>query len=238
LYEAFVSANRAFVHRIIICSAAAVAAVVLPAPARAQEIDTQLWSTTTASFDLGNDLTFIGQFVARFSDDADGVSELQYQGDLELELREGLRVGGGYSYVPRYDQGDLTTREHRIRQQVSARLGSLAGGRVEGRLRLEQRWRDDGDDTALRLRPRVTWTRPIGPNDLALRLSHESFIFLNDTDWAGEAGYNRMRNQASLRRKLGSSATGELGYLNQYDLQPGRRDRMAHVLTLGLSFDF
>ena len=207
-------------------------------PAAAQEQDTQLWTTATATTDLSDDVSLTGQFVARFSDRANGPSELQYQADIAVKLTSRLTVGGGYSYVPRYDQGDLTTREHRIRQQASLKLGTLLGGEVESRLRLEQRWRSDSDDVALRLRPRLQWTRQIGPDELSVRLRHESFIHLNDTDWTGDARYARARNSALLTRRLGSSITGEVGYINQYSLADTGPDEMVHALTLGISFDF
>ena len=219
-------------------AAAALAGSLAAAPAHAQDEDTQLWTTTTASFDLDDDTTFAAQFVARFSDAAEGLSELQIQADVETKAWEGVKLGAGYSYVPRYDQGQLTSREHRIRQQVSATLGEVLGGRFEGRVRLEQRWRDDGEDMMARLRGRLMWTRPIGPQELAVRLWHESFVQLNDTDWGGEARYSRMRNQVSLRRKLGQTLPGELGYLNQYNFSSSGSDELVHALTFALTFDF
>ncbi len=198
----------------------------------------QLWTTTTANFDLGDDTTFSSQVMARFSDAAEGVSELQLQGDFEKEVRQGLQVGAGYSYVPRYDRGRLTSREHRTRQQVSTRLGEVLGGQVESRIRLEQRWRDDGEDMMLRLRGRLTWTRKIAPKELSVRLWHESFAQLNDTDWGGDARYSRMRNQLSLRRKFGEVLTGELGYLNQYSISSSGSDELVHALTVATTFDF
>jgi hypothetical protein len=219
-------------------AAAALASCMAAVPAHAQDEDAQLWTTTTASFDLSDETTFAAQFVARFSDAAEGLSELQIQADVETGAWEGVKLGAGYSYVPRYNQGRLTSREHRIRQQVSASLGELLGGRLEGRLRLEERWRDDGDDMMLRLRGRLMWTKPIGPRELAVRVGHESFVQLNDTDWGGEAGYSRMRNQLSLRRKLSADLTGELGYLNQYVFANDGPDQVAHALTFALSFDF
>ncbi len=219
-------------------TAAVMACWCAATPAYAQDEEAQLWTATTANFDLGEDTSFSAQVVARFSDAAEGVSELQLQGDFEKEVRDGLRVGAGYSYVPRYDRGRLTSREHRTRQQVSTRLGEVLGGRVEGRIRLEQRWRDDGDDMMLRLRARLMWTRKIGPRDLSVRLWHESFAQLNDTDWGGDARYSRMRNQLSLRRKLGEAVTGELGYLNQYSLSDSGPDEVVHAITVATIFDF
>lgn len=208
------------------------------APAQAQESDGQVWTTTTANVPVSADLSFGTHIIARLSDEADGIYQLQFGADLEFDAGSDVKVAAGYSYVPSYDQGSLTTREHRIRQQVSADLASLAGGTLAGRLRLEQRWRDDGDDLKLRLRPRLTWTRPLGPDDLALRLGHESFYNLNTTDWGGEARYDRMRNSIALRRRFGPVVMAEAGYLNQYTFSHEGADEVAHALTLALTFDF
>ncbi len=217
---------------------AAAMLALLPAPAWAQDEDSQLWLTTSADVPLGGDFTLATQFVARFSDKADGVSELQFSSDLEYETPGGTTLSGGYSYVPRYNQGNQITREHRTRQSVSAGLGSLLGGEVEGRVRLEQRWRSDGDDVMLRLRGRLTWTRPIGPSGLAVRLQHESFAHLNETDWGGDARFDRVRNALFLRRKFGDRITGEIGYLNQWGFVAGGPDQVIHAANLGLSFSF
>jgi hypothetical protein len=224
-------------HRLAVLAAALLNAALAAAPAHAQQTDEQVWTTATANFSLGGGAKLGIHTVARFGDAAEGLSEVQLGSDVELGAG-GFDLGAGYSYITRYSQGALTTREHRLRQQVSAGLGDLAGGQLAGRLRLEQRWRDDGEDIMLRLRPRLTWTRPIGPDGLALRLLHESFVHLNRTDWGGEARYDRMRNQIALRRRFGTGVTGELGYLNQYSFSGARRDEMVHALTAAFTFDF
>jgi hypothetical protein len=203
--------------------------------AAAQDRDAQLWTQTSASLDVG-DFELGTHFIARAGDAADGIYQLQFGVDVQREIGGGIEAGIGYSYVPSYEDGRITTREHRIRQQVSVPLGTLAGGETAARLRLEQRWRDDGEDLKFRLRPRLTWTRPIGPGGLAMRLAHESFVNLNDTDWGDEARYDRMRNQIALRRNLAEGLTGEVGYLNQYIFQGERPDEVDHALTLAITF--
>jgi len=203
------------------------------APAAAEDRDTQLWTQTNATVALGK-FNLGTQFIARAGDAANGFYQLQFGVDVEREIG-GVTAGVGYSYVPSYEDGELTTREHRIRQQVSVPVGRLGRGEVAARLRLEQRWRDDGEDVKFRLRPRVTWTRPIGEKGLAVRLLHESFMNLNDTDWGQEARYDRMRNQVALRRDLAKGLTGEVGYLNQYIFQGDRPDEVDHALTFAIT---
>lgn len=192
-----------------------------------------MWTQTSATLAAG-EFNLGTHFIARAGDASDGIYQLQFGVDVEREIG-GVTAGIGYSYVPSYEDGDLTTREHRIRQQVSVPVGRVGGGELATRLRLEQRWRDDGKDVKFRLRPRVTWTRPIGENGLALRLLHESFMNLNDTDWGEEARYDRMRNQVALRRDLAKGLTGEVGYLNQYIFQGDRPDEVDHALTFAIT---
>lgn len=216
---------------------ATLVALMAAGPLRAQQTDSQVWTTTTVNVSLNDRVTLGAHGSVRFGDAAEGLSEIQLGTDLEAQTGR-LMVGVGYSYVTRHARGALAGREHRLRQQVSAGIAPLAGGQLAGRLRLEERWRDDGHDMMLRLRPRLAWTRPIGPNGLAIRLVHESFLHLNRTDWGGAARYDRMRNQAALRRRFGTALTGELGYLNQYSFAGARRDEMVHALTTALTLGF
>jgi hypothetical protein len=212
----------------------ALIAACAAAPAAGQDQDAQLWTQATATLSAG-ELDLSGHIIARGSDAADGVYQLQFGADVERDMGGGIVAGIGYSYVPSLEDGRVTTREHRIRQQVSVPIAQVAGGELAGRLRLEQRWRDDGEDVKFRLRPRVSWTRPIGSGGLAVRLLHESFLNLNDTDWGGESRYDRMRNQVALRRRLAGGVTGEIGYLNQYVFGREGPDAVDQALTFAIS---
>jgi hypothetical protein len=218
---------------------ATVALIMLTAvPAAAADPDAQVWTQTTLEAGVGDGFTIGAHMIARFSEEQGSLAQAQYGVDADRRVAGGLRLGVGYSYVPSYEDGRLATREHRMRQQALIDLGEVGGGELAMRMRLEQRWRDDGDDIKLRFRPRVTWTRPIGPEGLAVRLMHESFYNVNDTDWGGESRYDRMRNQVALRRDFGPVVTGEFGYLNQYRFGRGEPDGVDHALTLSLTFGF
>jgi hypothetical protein len=155
--------------------------IAIATPARAEPTEAQLWINAIAEVALTEDIDLSLDLVARASDADDGIFQTQAGTDLNVDLGRGVRVGAGYSHVINYEGGRVDTREHRVRQQVAFPIGSLAGGRLTGRLRLEQRWRSDGEDLKLRLRPRIIWSRPIGPEQLSVRIAHESFYNLNDT---------------------------------------------------------
>lgn len=207
------------------------------APVSAQQQDLQLWTSTVAAVPLSDDWELSGGLLVRASELREGIYQLQFVGDVQHEVGDGVSIGAGYSYIPNYRAGERTRTENRIRQQVAFPVASVGGGRIAARVRLEQRWRDDGDDIKLRLRPALTYSLPIGEGT-SLRLGHESFLNLNATDWGPATGYDRVRHQVSVRHDLGGGLTGEAGYLNQYVFVGDDPEEMDHVLTLGVGYSF
>ena len=67
----------------------------------------------------------------------------------------------GYAHDPNYSAGHFKIMEHRFREQVTFdHLVDIAGGRISGRLRLEQRWREGIGGTGWRVRPFLRYTLP------------------------------------------------------------------------------
>jgi hypothetical protein len=212
--------------------------IALATPALAQtDTDAQAWATASGSADLADGVALALESTARFGDDADGLYELEFGGWLEFDAGDGITVSTGYVRVPGYSRGDLTKMEDRPRQQIAFPLASFAGGKLSGRVRLEERLRRDGNDVGLRLRPQIKYSLPLrAGGKTALVLSHESFIEVNDTDWGQNSGYARMRNAIGVKTPLNDAISIEAGYLNQYDFgRNGDRDEMAHVATVSLS---
>lgn len=219
--------------------AVAALALACAGPAAASEHDTQLWTYATAAGRLAGPVRLDVETVLRFGDDAGGLYEGEFGGMIGYEAAKGVVLWAGYLRVPTYSGGDVVRTEDRFRQQVSADLGALGGGKLSGRLRLEQRLRSDGDDTGFRLRPQVKWSKPLRAGAAtALILSHESFIVLNDTDFGQRSGYERMRNFAGLSTPLVAAIKAEFGYLNQYTIRRGAADRMDHVASFTLNYSF
>jgi hypothetical protein len=130
--------------------------------------------------------------------------------------------------------------EHRGRQQVTVdNFARLAGGTLNGRLRLEERWRDGVDGAGLRVRPYVKFTRPFTKGrKTALVLTHESFVNLDTTSFQATPGYERMRNLVGISTPLSKTFATEIGYLNQHRLVRGGEDMSNHVLSLAVSASF
>ena len=105
-----------------------------------------------------------------------------------------------------------TAPASRSRSTVSP---SSVAGKLNGRIRLEQRWREHVDGTGWRVRPYLKYSLPIA-GKTALNLSSEPFFNLNTTPFQRQSGLDRMRNLVTISTPLTKSLTGEAGYMNQH----------------------
>ena len=215
------------------------ALMALPATAHASE-DEQLWTTTSATVKLSDHWRLQQEIVARFSNDRDGLYEVESNTLVGYKLNKQVTVWAGYTHDPQYDGGDFTVMEHRVREQVTVdnilKLGPVS---VSARMRMEQRWREGIDGTAWRLRPYVKLTMPFKEGGkTALILSHESFIDLNKTNFQRVQGEERMRNLIAITTPLAKNVNAEIGYLHQHGFRPDADDSNDNVASLSLSFSF
>ena len=215
------------------------ALMALPATAHASE-DEQLWTTTSATVKLSDHWRLQQEIVARFSNDRDGLYEIESNTLVGYKLDKQVTVWAGYTHDPQYDGGDFTVMEHRAREQVTVdnilKLGPVS---VSARMRMEQRWREGVDGTAWRLRPYVKLTMPFKEGGkAALILSHESFIDLNKTNFQRVQGEERMRNLIAITTPLAKNVNAEIGYLHQHGFRHDADDSNDNVASLSLSFSF
>ena len=207
------------------------------APALAQEQDGQLWIELDASVALSDTVELEFETNQRFSDDRDGLYESQYLAAVGVEIAGGITLTGGINRVVAISDEKIDNTEWRPRQQVDFPIGKLGSGELAGRVRLEQRFRSDGDDVGHRVRPQISYALPLG-GERGIKIAHESYFNLNSTDFGQEAGHERMRNSAALSFPIAKKVGAEVGYLNQYRFNREERDLMEHALTLGLSIGF
>jgi Protein of unknown function (DUF2490) len=228
--------DKDFLMRPMTALLLAAPALAIANPALAGQ-DTQNWETINVTVSLPDDFKINSE--ATFRDgDARGFYELEQSLMAGKKLNKKVTVWAGYVFNPLYNNGTFTTREHRFRQQINfdgiANLGKV---KVNGRLRLEERWRENADGTGVRLRPQVKASAPI-IGKVNFNLSHESFVNLNTTSFQKVGGYERMRNAASVSWPLTKQIGVEVGYLNQLAIVRNGPDNSDHVLTLGLSANF
>jgi hypothetical protein len=215
---------------------AVLATAVVASPASAKS-DEQFWANAAATIKLGDRWRLSQEITTRFSDNRNGLYEGESNTLVGYRLSKVTTVWAGYTHNPQYADGDFAVMEHRAREQVTfdgfARIG---GGKLNGRVRLEQRWREHVDGTGWRVRPYLKYSLSIA-GKTALNLSTEPFFNLNRTPFQGRTGLDRVRNLITISTPLSKSVSGEVGYLNQHGFVRGGPDTSDNIAYFGLSMN-
>src|SRR5436305_291826 len=89
--------------------------------------DSQIWTTAIVNVKLGNTWRLQEELVERFSDNRNGLYEIESNTLLGYRLSKTVTLWGGYTHDPQYSAGHFTVMEHRIREQATfdnaAKLG-------------------------------------------------------------------------------------------------------------------
>lgn len=216
---------------------AAVASVMsgvalMPAPALAQDQDSQAWWQANATVPLTGDVRLTLEELARFSDEQGGLYTTEYGGLISYRVAKGVDLGLGYRYVSYYNR-NTARDENRLRQQVVVTRGPALF-----RLRLDERFHPLGDQIGFRIRPLIRYNQKLRGTPTMLFVSHETFYLPNTTRWGQRSGFERMRNILGVTVPLGGAFSADIGYLNQYYFERSfRRSEMDHALTIQLSID-
>ncbi len=155
--------------------------------------------------------------IARVSERQDGLYQSEFGVLLSRKLVRGLELGVGYRKVGAHN-GSSGTNEDRLRQQLVGSFGPFAT-----RFRIDERFSTEAGGVGIRIRPLIRYNYKLGSPGLALFASHESFYLPNSTRWGQRSGYERMRNIVGATLPIGTEASLDIGYLNQY--RPGRGGR-------------
>lgn len=217
---------------------AALPLMLAPCPALAAAEDRQAWLTLNTTGSIDGPWIANGELVTRAGERDGRVYEAEITAQIGYEVSDNVTVFAGYTRVANYDGRPGTRIEDRARQQLNWKLGTLGGGALSSRTLLEQRLRSDAPGTSVRLRQRLSWALPLDEGgDVALAVSHESFVVINDTTWE-PAGYRRMRHFVGVSLPVVADVKAEFGYVNQYDVEEGAQDQIAHAASLTLSYAF
>lgn len=212
------------------------AALAIAAPAAAAD-DSQLWTGGSVTVKLSDRWRLSEEVTARFSGDRNGLYEIESNTLLGYRVGKGVTLWAGYTHDPNYSGGDFTVMEHRAREQVTfdnfARLGS---GKLNGRVRMEQRWREGLDGAGWRVRPWLKYTLPFRKSGkTALVLSTEPFLNLNRNSFQRSRGLDRVRSFIGISTPLTKNVTAEAGYLNQHVFVRHGPDNDDHVASISMS---
>ncbi len=205
------------------------------APEPAISDDRQAWSALFVNGPVARGSRLLGWFDghARFREDGDELDVNLLRPGLGWRVGPKLDLWVGYARIETQRAGDDLTEE-RAWQQATYPVAKWAGGSLSGRTRLEQRFRDTGDDTGWRLRQFFRYARPSASHPhFGLLASTEVFYSLNEADWGQRSGFDQ--NRALLGGYYQPSARWriEAGYMHQYIRVAGPRpDRTHHNLSL------
>jgi hypothetical protein len=160
---------------------------------------------------------------------------------VQITLRPGIRVGGGYAYIATAPYGASPNprplREHRVWQQLSV-SHALLNLALTHRLRVEQRWSApvlaDGDLAPLRYQQRLRYfvraQRPVGVRTYGFA-ANEFFLPVGHS----EGDQRRLQNRAQLGvgMPLTERQRLELSYLHQRNrITPRVTHEFNHTLVL------
>jgi hypothetical protein len=215
-------------------SLAAIGGLGASTAARARP-DAQLWTWLTATVKLSPRWRLSEEAVARFSDNRNGLYEIESTTSIGLRLSKVTTLWAGYTHDPQYTAGHFTTMEQRARQQVTFdNFAALGPGKVSARIRFEERWREGVDGTGWRVRPTLRYSLPLRGR-VTLNLSTEPFFDLNTTGFQRTAGLDRVRNLATVSVPLSKHMTGEAGYMNQHGFVRGGPDTSDNIAYFALN---
>jgi hypothetical protein len=197
--------------------------------------DEQIWTNGAVTVKLSDNWRLQEEMTARFSDNRNGLYEVESNTLLGYRLNKVVTVWAGYTHNPQYASGDFTVMEHRAREQVTFDgFAQLGKGKLNGRVRLEQRWRESVDGTGWRVRPYLKYSLPIA-GKTALNLSTEPFFNLNTTPFQRQSGLDRMRNLVTVSTPVTKSLSAELGYMNQHGFVRHGPDTSDNIAYFGLA---
>lgn len=228
---------RNTMSKVIACTAM-LGAMALANPATAATNDTQYWQTLSANVKLNDEFQATGEAVFR-SSDKKGFYEIESTALVGYKVSNHVVAWAGYVFNPLYDHGDFTTREHRARQQISFDKYKLGNLNLSGRLRAEQRWRENADGTGWRLRPYIKASLPIADEGKTqLVFANEAFVNLNNPTFQTAKGLDRTRTFVGINRTISKKVSLEAGYMLQHGYKKNAPDTNDHVLTISLSGKF
>jgi hypothetical protein len=199
--------------------------------------DEQLWTTQVVNVKLSDKWRIQEELTERFSDNRNGLYEVESNTLLGYRISKAVTVWGGYTHDPQYSAGHFTVMEQRLREQVTFdNVAKVGPGKLSFRMRMEERWRDNVAGTGWRLRPYVKYTIPLAKGSkTALVISSEPFINLNTTPFQKQDGLDRVRTLVGISTPLSKKLTAEIGYLNQHGFVRGGPDTSDHVASISLS---
>ncbi|MBX3466982.1 MAG: DUF2490 domain-containing protein [Planctomycetes bacterium] len=225
-------------RRLVLTSLLLLLALAPRARARGVDQDFQVWAPVVLQATYRPVRLWV-EVQPRMIDDAGRLGFMIYRPALAwLTPVEGLSLWGGYAFVERVDR--RYTREHRAWQQVQydhtiEELGRL---RFIHRLRAEQRFLQDRDPVAHRLRWLLRGSLPLAFEGRLMAIGWNEFFFnVNTVEGGPRRGFDQNRTFFGPGVQVTRWTRVEVGYLAQYFHRVRAEDDLNHVLFASLWID-
>ncbi|CUS36318.1 DUF2490 domain-containing protein [Candidatus Nitrospira nitrificans] len=203
--------------------------------------DFRLWAPVFLTVKLPSSFLAYMEVNTRFADldDAGHIDQLLLRPALGYQLTDNLSIWQGYAWVGNFNQPHTPPQssffeESRIYQQINY-ASKFESFRILSRFRLEERWIEHADGTALRFRLmlRGVYPLPFAP-EWALATYDEIFVNLNTVGTRGpEAGFDQNRFFLGINRTFSKYFNMDFGYQNQLLNSrsiPDLANQMNHVI--------
>jgi hypothetical protein len=208
--------------------------------------DFRLWTPTFLTVKLPSSFFAYMEVNPRFADldDSGKIDQLLLRPALGYQLTENVSIWQGYAWVGNFNQRHTPPQssffeENRIYQQINY-TSKFEFFRILSRFRLEERWIEHADGTALRFRMmlRGMYPLPVAP-EWALVTYDEIFVNLNTVGTiqgkGPAAGFDQNRFFVGINRTFGKHFNMDAGYQNQLLNSrsiPNLANQMNHVILL------
>jgi hypothetical protein len=209
------------------------------APASAQtETDERVWINVIlqSRTDRPTPWRWSVENIVRTRDGVSTIDNVGLRPIVNYVIDKHSTVGGGYAYVE-YSPATIGLVEHRLFEQYIW-TGSLAGGTLAVRNRLEQRFTDGNSGVAARLREQVRFSHPVKPGSHISIVGYDEFFLHLNTTTLTQKGLDQNRIFGGISDSLNRTVRFEVGYVNQFVKRHDTPSLLNHVLSGTLVFSF
>ena len=175
----------------------------------------QWWAPVYVDFPILNSkIRGFAAFQLGFNEGMKGVNQYFLRTAIGYRFRKHLEAYAGYAYVNDYQPSRV--QENRVYQQFG--VGQVMFKRIQvlHRLRTEQRFFNNREGCAVRMRYLLRFATPIPSTRWYVVTSDELFVNLNSLNDGPDAGIDQNRLYAGLGRQVNRKLRLETGYQYQH----------------------
>lgn len=166
----------------------------------------------------------------------DDFSALILRPAVGYQMNKYVSVWQGYAWIPTFQPNSRI--ENRIFQQLLIE-NSVKKLRLVNRTRLEERWLEGTNKTAVRFRHLARVAYPIGKSQKwSLVAYDELFVNLNTVEHGPHGGFDQNRTFAGINRQINKQINAEAGYMNNLvNRKNPTPNHINHIILLTLNFN-